>query len=233
MITRKPLVASIVGMDGCGKSTVFRGALKTLAGHIRVVGIGDQVLSSGPNEPLKERLGIPLSRSAQLIGRFAKGLRWQRLYKNLKFVELMERTRIRDYVATHGPPDAILTDGQPLLNCAAWSVAHFYKEELVGDDEELDQALRYLAGEETIPLRELPRYLRQAWQLALVNLLRLGCFRLPDLIFFLDLDPLWPWLASASAASPFRCTRPKPSLASWAVATHGSATSSRSGGASR
>jgi len=189
MIARKPLVASIVGMDGCGKSSTFRGALKILADRIRVVGIGDQVLSGGPEEPLKERLDIPLSRSAQIIGRFAKGLRWQRLYKNLKFVELTERTRVRDYVTTHDPPDAILTDGQPLVNCAAWSVAHFYKQELLGDDEELYEALRYLAGEETIPLRELPRYLRRAWQLALLNLLRLGRFRPPDLIFLLDLDP--------------------------------------------
>jgi diacylglycerol kinase family enzyme len=188
MITRKPLVASIVGMDGCGKSSTFRGALNTLADGIRVVGIGDQVLSGGPDEPLKERLDIPLSRSAQIIGRFAKGLRWQRLYKNLKFVELTERTRIRDYVTTHDPPDAILTDGQPLVNCAAWSVAHFYKEDLLGDDEELYQALRYLAGEETIPLRELPRYLHRAWPLALLNLLRLGRFKPPDLIFLLDLD---------------------------------------------
>ncbi|MGA9348782.1 MAG: diacylglycerol kinase family protein [Anaerolineae bacterium] len=189
MITRKPLVASIVGMDGCGKSSTFRGALYTLADRIRVVGIGDQVLSGGPDEPLRERLDIPLSRSAQIIGRFAKGLRWQRLYKNLKFVELTERTRIREYVTTHDPPDAILTDGQPLVNCAAWSVAHFYKEDLLGDDEELYQALRYLAGEETIPLRELPRYLHRAWPLALLNLLRLGRFKPPDLIFLLDLDP--------------------------------------------
>ena len=134
-------------------------------------------------------MDITRSRSAQVIGRFAKGLRWQRLYKNLKLIELTQRTRIRDYVTAHDPPDVILTDGQPLVNCAAWSVAHFYKEDLLGDDEELFQALRYLAGEETIPLRELPRYLRRAWPLALVNLLRLGRFRLPNLIFLLDLDP--------------------------------------------
>jgi hypothetical protein len=68
-------------------------------------------------------------------------------------------------------------------------VAHFYKHDLLGDDEELYQGLRYLAGEEMIPLRELPRYLRRAWQLALLNLLGLGRFRYPDVIFLLDLDP--------------------------------------------
>jgi hypothetical protein len=154
-----------------------------------VVGIGELVLGGGPDKPLEERLDVPLSRSAQIVGRYAKGLRWQRLYKNLKFIELTQRTRIRDYVTTHDPPDVILTDGQPLINSAAWAVAHFYKHDLLGDDEELYQGLRYLAGEEMIPLRELPRYLRQAWPLALLNLLRLGRFRYPDLIFLLDLDP--------------------------------------------
>jgi len=176
-------------MDGCGKTSTFHGALNTLADRIEVVGIGDQVLSGGPGEPLKERSDIPLSRSARIIGRFAKGLRWQRLYKNLKFVELTERTRIRDYVTAHDPPDAVLTDGQPLVNCAAWSVAHFYKKDLLDDDEQLYKVLTHLAGEERIPVRELPRYLLRASQLALLNLLRLGRFRFPDLVFLLDLDP--------------------------------------------
>jgi diacylglycerol kinase family enzyme len=188
MITRKPIVACVVGMDGCGKSSTFRGAVKALAKTIRVVGIGELVWSGGPGEPLQQRTDIPLSRSAHIIGRVAKNLRWRRLYKNLKFVELAERARIRDYVSAHDPPDAILTDGLPLINTAAWSVAHFYKEELV-DDEELYEALCYLAGEETIPLAELPRYMRRAWQVALVNLLRLCRFKPPDMVFLLDLDP--------------------------------------------
>ncbi len=184
-----PLVASIVGMDGCGKSSTFRGALNTLAEHVSVVGIGDRVLSGGPDKPLEERLDVPLSRSAQIVGRYAKGLRWQQLYKILKFAELTQRTRMRDYVTTHDPPDVILTDGQPLVNSAAWSVARFYKDELLGDDEELYQALRYLTGEERIPLGELPRYMGRAWPLALLNLLGVGRFKYPDLIFLLDLDP--------------------------------------------
>jgi diacylglycerol kinase family enzyme len=188
MITRKPPVACVVGMDGCGKSSTFRGAVKALAKTIRVVGIGELVWSGGPGEPLQQRTDIPLSRSAHIIGRVAKNLRWRRLYKNLKFVELAERARIRDYVSAHDPPDAILTDGLPLINTAAWSVAHFYKEEL-HDDEELYEALSYLAGEQTIPLRELPRYLRRAWPVALVNRLRLCRFRVPDLVFLLDLEP--------------------------------------------
>ena len=81
---RRPLVASIVGMDGCGKSSTFRGALKALAERIRIVGIGELVWSGGPGEPLQQRIDIPLSRSAHIIGRFAKNLRWRRLYKCIR-----------------------------------------------------------------------------------------------------------------------------------------------------
>ena len=189
MQTMKPFLASIVGMDGCGKSSTFRMSLWELAERIRVVGIGDQVLSGGPDEPIRERADVPFSRSARFIGRLAKGTRWQSLYKNLKFIEFTERTRVGEYVTTHDFPDVILTDGHPLVNCAAWAAARFYKDELSGDDEMLFDAVRYMSGEQTIPIRELPRYLRRAWQLALLNLLRLGRFGYPDLVFLLDIDP--------------------------------------------
>ena len=189
MKTRKPVVATIVGMDGCGKSSTFRMSLGKLVERTRVVGIGDQVLSGGPDEPLRERLDIPFSRFARITGRLAKGTRWQRLYKNLKFIEFAERTRICEHVRAHESPDVILTDGHPLVNCAAWAVARFYKGELSRDDETLFDVLRYMSGEETIPLRELPRYLVRAWQLALLNLLRLARFGYPDLVFLLDIDP--------------------------------------------
>lgn len=183
-----PLVASVVGMDGCGKSSTFRGALAALADNLPVVGLGDSVWSGGPDEALHERLDIPLSRSARLIGGFAKGLRWQRLYKNLKLVEFTERTHICQYVARHESPTVILTDGQPLVNSAVWSAALFFRREL-DDDELLLRSLGYLAGESRIPLGELPYYLAHAPQLVLLNWLRLSRFRLPDLVFLLDLDP--------------------------------------------
>jgi len=188
-MTRKPLIASIVGIDGCGKSSTFRMSLGKLAERIRVAGIGDQVLSGGPDEPVRERLDVRFSRSARIVGRLAKGTRWQRLYKNLKFIEFAERTRICEHVRTHESPDVILTDGHPLVNCAAWAVARFYKGELSRDDETLFDVLRYMSGEEIIPLRELPRYLVRAWQLALLNLSRLGHFGYPDFVFLLDIDP--------------------------------------------
>jgi diacylglycerol kinase family enzyme len=189
MGAEKPILAAIVGVDGCGKSSTYRGAFDLLAHRIRVAGIGGQVLGGGPDEPLRERSDVPLSRSARIVGRLAKHRRWQPLYKNLKFVDLAEQARLRDYVAAHDSPDAILSDGDPLINSVTWSVARFYRAELAGSDEALGEVLDYAAGERSIPLRELPRYLRRSWQLVALNRLRLARFAAPDLIFLLEIDP--------------------------------------------
>ena len=51
---RRPLVVSIVGIDGCGKSSAFEGALAALAQELLVAGVGDRVLVGAPGEPLHE-----------------------------------------------------------------------------------------------------------------------------------------------------------------------------------
>ncbi len=189
MNTNASIVAAIVGIDGCGKSSVFRGALERLSDQIHVAGVGDVALSGGPDEPLHERSDVPASGFAHAVGRFAKGLRWQGLYKNLKFLELTERTRMREYLAVHEARDVILTDGESLINSAAWAAARFYRQELSSGDEEFYQALSYLTGEETIPLSKTAFYLRRSPELLVLNRLRLGRFSYPDLIFLLELDP--------------------------------------------
>ena len=189
IVRKKPIVAAVVGVDGSGKSSTFVSTLRALANRVRVVGIGDQILHGGPGESISELAGVPLSRSAKFLGRFAKGLRWQRLYKNFKFVELAELAHVCQYVADHDPPDVILTDGQPLINVAGWACARFYREDLSDDDEELWRVICYLGGEDRIPLRRLAHYVLRAWQLPLLNLLGLSRFSPPDLIFLLDIDP--------------------------------------------
>ncbi len=189
IVRKKPIVAAVVGVDGSGKSSTFVGTLRALANRVRVVGIGDQILHGGPGESISELVGVSLSRPAKFLGRFAKGLRWQWLYKNFKLLELAELAHICQYVTDHDPPDVILTDGQPLINGAGWACARFYREYLSDDDEELWRVICYLSGEDRIPLRRLAHYVLRAWQLPLLNLLGLSRFSLPDLIFLLDIDP--------------------------------------------
>ena len=75
------LVVGIVGIDGCGKSSAFRGAVEKLAGSVSIIGVGDEVVGGGPGDPVRERTDLPLSRSARMVGTLAKGLRRPGLYK--------------------------------------------------------------------------------------------------------------------------------------------------------
>ena len=184
----RPLVVSIVGIDGCGKSSTFEGSLATLAHEIPVAGVGDQVLGGRPGEPLHERADVPRARLTQAVGRLAKGLRTPTLYKNVKFLDLTERTRLVDYVARHDAPAVILCDGDPLVNTTAWAAARFARERLAGDDA-LDEGLALLTREQRVPLRVLPRELGRPWQLTVLNRLQLGRFAYPDLVVFLRIDP--------------------------------------------
>ena len=184
----RPFVAAIVGVDGCGKTSVFRLALDRLAERFRVAGVGDLVLSGGPDEQLHERPDVPLARSARAVGRFAKGLRDPWLYRGLKLLELAERSRIRERIAAESPV-AILMDGDPLVNVVAWAAAGPYREDLESDDALL-QLLRYLVGEQGGA--EMPDVLRRGGRerrLQALGALRLGHFRYPDLVVLLEIDP--------------------------------------------
>lgn len=185
--TRPPVVA-VVGIDGSGKSTVFRAAVEHLGEEMKVAGVGERVWYATPGLPVTERDDVPLSRTTRLVGAFAKTLRRPELYKELKFLELSERAHIEDYLATHDPPDLILTDGHPLANFAAWATARYYRDQLAGNDEELCRALRYLTGQ-PVPWRAMPAYLPRAWQVVLLSRMPLVHFHLPDMVFFLDVRP--------------------------------------------
>jgi thymidylate kinase len=182
-------VAVVVGIDGCGKSSTFRDALDLLAAAIPVAGVGEVVLRGRPGEAVEERVDIPLSRFASLVGRVAKGVRRPTLYKDLKFLEFIERTRVRDHIVAHDRPGALITDGDPLVNIASWAAARFYRDELADGNGELHDVLHYMAGDRRIPIAELPRYGRRAWQLVLLNRFHLARFRCPDQVFLLQIDP--------------------------------------------
>lgn len=182
-------VAVVVGIDGCGKSSTYRDALDLVAAAIPAAGVGEVVLQGSPGAAVEERVDIPLSRSARLVGRVAKGVRRPTLYKDLKFLEFIERTRVRDHIVAHDRPRALITDGDPLVNIASWAVARFYRDELSDADGELHDVLHYMAGDRRIPFAELPRYGRRAWQLVLLNRFHLARFQCPDQVFLLQIDP--------------------------------------------
>jgi len=185
----RTLVGAIVGIDGCGKTSTFRDAVDRLAASVVTVGVGEVAIAGRPGQTPVERTDIPLSRSARLVGAIAKRLRHPRLYKDLKLIEFIERTHVRNHVIANDAPAVVVTDGDALVNVAAWAVARYSRSELVGDDERLVDVLHYLAGDRRIPMRQVPWYLRHGWQLAVLNRLHLASFGSPDIVFLLEIDP--------------------------------------------
>lgn len=185
--TGTTVVGAVVGIDGCGKSSAFHGALGQVARQVDIVGIGDEVLAGAPGLPVHERADLPLCRLTSGVGRVAKRTRRAWAYRQLKSLDLIGRSRMRDWVIREEAPAALLTDGDPLVNTMSWSVGRLYRDELM-DDDAVVEALRYLAGDRRIPLSRLPYYLRHSWQLAVVNRLHIARFAFPDLVVLLQLD---------------------------------------------
>jgi diacylglycerol kinase family enzyme len=181
------IVVAIVGIDGSGKSSAFRSALEHLAQRVDVVGIGDEYLAGAPGLPVHARTDLPFQRAAGALARTAKRTRHAWAYRQLKTLDLMARSRMREHLVRQEHPDVVLTDGDPLVNTLAWSAGRLYRDQLL-DDQRILEALRYLSGQAQIPRAELSYYLRHAPQLALVNRLRLARFPLPDVVVLLHID---------------------------------------------
>ncbi len=181
-------VAAIVGIDGSGKSSAFRGALEHLAQTADVVGIGDVCLAGAPGVPVHHREDLPFRRTASFVALRAKRTRQPFVYRQLKTVDLIARSHMREYVVAHEQPDVVLTDGDPLLNTLAWSAARLYRAELRDDAGRILDAMAYLSGQARIPQSELSYYLRHAWQLAALDRLTPIRFRLPDVVVLLQID---------------------------------------------
>ncbi|MDH3540339.1 MAG: diacylglycerol kinase family protein [Acidimicrobiia bacterium] len=189
VVSNEPLIASVVGIDGCGKSSAFWGSTVRLGESVRVTGVGDEIIAGEPGVPVTVQHDAPLSRSARAVGAIAKGMRRPGLYKQLKFVEFIERARIRQHLAAHDPAAVVVSDGDPLVNSAAWAVARYYRRYLASDDDRLTDVLHFLAGDRQIPWGEMSYYLRHAWHLVLLNRLHVARFGFPDVVFLLEIDP--------------------------------------------
>lgn len=182
------VVVAVVGIDGCGKSSAWQGALEALASRFDVVGIGDDVVAGSPGVPLHPRADLPLARMTRRATDAAKRTRLAWAYQRFKTLDLIGRSRMRDHVVGEGVPSVLLTDGDPLVNTMAWSVARLHRDQLERDDELVLETIDYLSGSRRIPCHRLSYYLRQSLPLVLVNRFALARFAPPDLVVLLSLD---------------------------------------------
>jgi thymidylate kinase len=180
------LHAAIIGVDGSGKSTCFRGVLKILAETNDVMGIGDKVYLGSKGRGVavhdKTRWARPKSRFRSA----AKTVNNPLLYEITKLAELVCWSRIHTQIVEHYKPDVILGDGAPLINIAGWGVRYhpdfFHRSHCA-------KALLYLSGTRKVPAGEALFYMKNIPEILLLNWSGIAPFPIPHLTFFLHVTP--------------------------------------------
>ena len=181
------VIVAVVGIDGCGKSSAWRGALGALAPQLDVVGIGDDVAAGSPGVAVHPRVDLPFARMTRRVTRTAKRTRLAWAYRQLKTLDLIGRSCMRDHVVAEEMPSVVLTDGDPLVNTMSWSVGRLHHDQLDRDDDLVLETLDYLSGTSRISRGRLSYFLRHAFPLVVVNRFCLARFAIPDVVIHLSL----------------------------------------------
>jgi len=172
---------AIIGVDGSGKSSCFKGVLKKLSKK-RFGGIGDEVFISEKGKLLKPK--IKYLKIKTFLGKRAKNIKNRTLYKILKFTELILRVKLHDEIEKQYKPEIILTDGAPLINTLGWG--NFYYPDISSETICRD-VIKYLTKIK-IPLSWKGFYLKHSPEILFVNMLGIK-FQKPDIVFFLKVAP--------------------------------------------
>jgi len=117
----KPLRVAVVGIDGSGKSSCFRGLAAVFGKSGSVCGVGDSVfmVREGKNEDLEWLPGA--ARKAYFHFK-AKGAWNAPLYELWKALELLSRLGLCRSIAGLSQAAHVFLDGDPVLNMAAWTL---------------------------------------------------------------------------------------------------------------
>ena len=175
------LKIAIIGIDGSGKSSCFKGVLERLSKR-KVAGIGDEVLVSEKGNLIRPTISYLNIKS--FLGKRAKTIQNRTLYKVAKFSELVSRVKIHDAIETKYNPEIILTDGSPLINALGWG--SFYHPDFYGEKQG-EIVMKYMSGTK-IPASQKVFYLKHLPEVLLVNKLGIK-FQKPDVVFFLKVSP--------------------------------------------
>ena len=172
---------AIIGVDGSGKSSCFKGVLKKISKR-NLGGIGDGIFVFKKGKLLRPK--VKHIKIKTFLGEKAKFVKNRILYKILKLTELILRVKIQDEIERKYRLGTILTDGAPLINTIGWG--NFYHTDIFSETICRD-VIGYLTRTK-IPLSRKLFFLKNAPEILLVNLLGIK-FQKPDIVFFLEIAP--------------------------------------------
>ena len=180
-LSRQPCCVSVIGIDGCGKSTLS----KTLAAnyHGESCFIGDSLAFFNDGSQYAMQPLITEKVRLWVAGR-AKKAKKLALYKIPKIAELLLRDHLIHEVARWYRPDCVVMDGSPLLNITAWSI--IYHEDSF-DRDTCAIALDILSGK-TTPRVGDPLF-KQFPELFALCRMQFNQLHIPEIVFFLDVSP--------------------------------------------
>ncbi|MFA5141003.1 MAG: 1-acyl-sn-glycerol-3-phosphate acyltransferase [Elusimicrobiota bacterium] len=177
--SRKPAYVAVVGIDGSGKSSIQRRVVEALSSIRPVAGIGD-VLLLGRQGRLEDIGWIPGACLKQTLHRLAKASRIPLGYKLAKLAELAMRRHLQDVITLKFRPHAVVYDGHPLVNVAAWGTLAYPE---LFNERRCAEALGIMSGRGEPSLF----YLRRMPEVLALRLF--ARFDLPDAMVLLKLDP--------------------------------------------
>lgn len=177
----QPLVISVIGIDGSGKSTLSRNLTKYFQGECCFIGDDLEMYKDG--EPSRAQPLITNS-LRMWVGQRAKKAKNLARYKIPKVTELLLRDRLLSEVERWYRPDLVFMDGAPLLNMTAW--ACLFREEYFNEDVCL-KAIDVLTGGDKFT-KDNSIFSHYPELLALRKL-NLNHLHMPDITLFLDIDP--------------------------------------------
>ena len=175
----RPSFVAVVGIDGSGKSSVQRRVVEALSSSRPVAGIGDALLL-GKQGRLEDIGWIPGACLKQLLHRLAKASRVPLGYKLAKLAELAMRRHLQDVITLKFRPHAVVYDGHPLVNVAAWGTLAYPD---LFDERRCGEAMEVMTGRGDAGLF----YLRRMPEVLALRLF--ARFDLPDAMVLLKLDP--------------------------------------------
>jgi adenylate kinase family enzyme len=174
---------AVLGIDGSGKSTLARALAREISTRTEVCLISDRLERFAGGAP--DELQPLLTERVRLwLGRKAKRAKSLAAYKIPKLSEMFLRDRLLEDTQRWYAPGAVVLDGSPLLNLAAWAV--LYREENLSRAFAA-RALGVLSGREH-PRRGDP-LLQGFPEMRLLHDLGLTRLRVPDAVIWIDLEP--------------------------------------------
>lgn len=172
---------AVIGIDGSGKSTCFKYLFESINDR-KIAAIGDKVLLKKNNKVQNSR--HLLSRLKVFLGSKVKQIKNRKLYRILKFGELLLRVKLLYIIDRKNAPKIIITDGSPLINILGWG--HYYCPDIY-TDELLLEVISYMTGKR-VPNNRKKFFQEHSKEILLINKLRIK-LRIPNIVFFLKVSP--------------------------------------------